>query len=196
MKFTLHELRACLDAAAELERLYLIRGGASDNPRKLRDHFLPIAQEYTKKAIEIFELDNGLLHESIYGFYVAEDKGFSILLSKGMDESQTRFVVCKELFHAILHNDGSNIVDICAHLDEVEIAFPVIDSDPGAAVKSEFLAEIAAMEFLFPFKARVEELKVNPIDFAKIADKYLIPQYLVEFYLHPIYMTELGAMEK
>jgi Zn-dependent peptidase ImmA (M78 family) len=196
MKFSLHELRSSLDAAAEFDRLYHQRAEASQSPRKLRDHFLPLAREYTGHNIEAFELDEKLPHESIYGYFVAEEKGFSILISKGQTfhEPQVRFVLCKEIFHGILKSDGSNAKDVCGHLDEIEVAFPVRDSEPGAAVKSELLAEIAAMEFLFPFKARIEELKQSPIDYAEIAERYLIPQYLVEIYLHPSYMAELGAM--
>lgn len=199
MKFTLHELRSYLDAAAEFERRYQERATPTDNPRKLRDHFLPLAREYTGKDIQAFELDELLPHETIHGSCIAEKDGFSILINRsrnGHDESQVRFVLCKEIFHGILQEDGSNVTDICGHLDEVSVSFPMPDSDPKPSVKSEFLAEIAAMEFLFPYKARVIELQFGKVDFAQISEKYLIPQYYVEVYLDKSFMSELGAMVK
>lgn len=194
MKFTIQELRACLDAAGAFSEHYRLRAAPAQSPRKLRDHFLPIACEHTHHNIEAFVLDVPLKHGTIYGSYCAEAEGFSILLAAGMNEDQIRFVLCKEIFHAILHDASSNITDVCDHLDGVAISFPVRDSEPALSVKSEFLAEIAAMEFLFPYEARVTELAAAQINYAKIAEKYLIPQYLVEIYLHETYMSELGAM--
>jgi hypothetical protein len=196
MEISIHELRACLDRAAEFtERYNAYVGSDANNPRKSRDDLLKVAREYTAEEIEIFLLDEPLKHETIYGFCVKEEKGYSILLSTGLPEDLTRFVLCKELFHVMIDGDvSSRNPNVCDHLEQVVIAFPVADSKPGKGVVSELLAEIGAMEFLFPYKARMEELASAAVDFQAIATKYLIPQYLVEIYLHPSYITELGAM--
>jgi Zn-dependent peptidase ImmA (M78 family) len=197
MKFSIQELRRCLDVAAEFSRRYAAYVAPDTSARKSRDDLLSVAQEYAGKEIGVFLLDEPLEHETIYGYYVAEANGFSILLRTGLPEDLIRFVLCKELLHVILDDKPeSRTIDVSVHLEQVSIAFSVADSDPSPAVKSELLAEVAAMEFFFPYKARVEELKANPPDYQKIAEKYCIPQYLVEIYLHPTFMSELGAMEK
>jgi hypothetical protein len=195
MKISVHELRGCLDIAAEFTRQYKEYVAPASGSRKSRDDLLHVAQELTGKEIDIYELDEPLEHETIYGYFVAEANGYSILLRTGLHEDVIRYVLCKELFHVMLDaNTEYRTTDTCGHLDQVAISFPVTDSEPGPAVRSEVLAEIGAMEFLFPYTARIEELATTPVDFQTITDKYKIPQYLVERYLHPTYMAELGAM--
>jgi Zn-dependent peptidase ImmA (M78 family) len=201
MKLLPHELRRCLDAAAEFSRRYDAHVAPHTGPKKSRDDLLHVAQAMIGKEIGVYELDDPIEHETIHGFYVREADGYSILLRTELPEEQIRFVLCKELFHVMLDDKPESCTtDVLAHLEQVALSFPVVDSDPSPAVKSEFLAEIAAMEFFFPYRVRAEELKAagssTGPNFPQIAGKYGLPQYLIEIYLHPAFMTELGAMEQ
>ena len=64
--------------------------------------------------------------------------------------------------------------------------------EPAESVAVEFFAEVAAMEFLFPYCCRIKELagQFNG-NFLAIAEKYRTPQVLVEKYLSKGYMEFL-----
>ncbi|MEZ0260914.1 MAG: hypothetical protein ACAH80_07880, partial [Alphaproteobacteria bacterium] len=75
------------------------------------------------------------------------------------------------------------------------VAFPASSSRPRRSVVCEQLAEIAAMEFLYPFKYRMYDAQQKSIDYHHIAKHYRIPQVYVEEYLDPQVMKTLGAFQ-
>lgn len=84
-----------------------------------------------------------------------EDKAIIQTLrnDKGLNDCWTRFIRCKEIGHLILDGVASytdNIEQLVHELVEVKVL--AIDSSPAA--KSEALAEMAAIELLFPMAIR------------------------------------------
>jgi Zn-dependent peptidase ImmA (M78 family) len=139
--------------------------------------------EYLGKKIELKELLNVQAQDnSIRGYYLSFGDRYEICLLAGMNFCWRRFVACKELFHVILDDERYRTTDIYNHVEEVIAKFPVAVM-AGSAVVSEALAEIAAMEFLFPYPDRRRILTAGSPDYLAIAQRYKIPQALVEEYL-------------
>ncbi len=197
MRISLRELRFTLDIAADISRRHdaYVRDDAL--PKKDRDDVQAVVQERLGGSpIEIYELNDRLEHETIVGYYVAEDVGYSVLVSAGLDEDDLRFVVCKELLHILIdvHNKEYRSTDMCGHLDEMALSFLATTEEPKPSVRAEWLAEICAMELLFPYTDRKKELEAGNVDFKAVAEKYGVPQYHVERYLQQRTMEEIGAM--
>jgi Zn-dependent peptidase ImmA (M78 family) len=191
------DLRAAMDAAAELTaqyELYVLNGV---HPHKSVQDVLWMFKEYLNKNITVLELNEPLPHNSIKGFYLCKHDGtYDVVLAVGLEIEWKRFVLCKELFHILLDQAEYRTTNIYDHLEEVTTAFPMLESRPGPAVISEAMAEFAAMEFLFPYSARKQELAAagaGSVDYAQIVAKYRIPQLYVERYLSPPYMEYFGA---
>lgn len=86
-------------------------------------------------------------------------------------------------------------MNINEHLQSVLNDFPSEDAKPNRSVASEWLTEMATMEFLFPYEKRKSELSASAhgqLNYRNIAQKYRIPQVKVERYLSAEYMENLG----
>jgi hypothetical protein len=66
----------------------------------------------------------------------------------------------------------------------------------SGGASQEFIAEIAAMEYLFPFKERIKIYKQGNIDFDAIATEYKIPRLMVEKFLTKYRMQSLQVCYK
>lgn len=190
------DVKACLEKATEIVEQYRIY---ALHPRDLRslDDLQWILATYLERAVDIFDLriptdDNRVVR----GMFVAKKDGsYMIFRLADLGDRERRFVTCKEMFHVILDSEKCRNMDIIGHLEAAQVSFSIDDSSPDDAVKLEVLAEIGAMEFLFPYSKRLEELAAdadNP-DFGRIAAHYGVPQVYVEQYLSDHYMAELGA---
>lgn len=195
------EIRACLDKALELTAQYKLYVLASDGFPKSIDDFEWICSEYLGFKIEIYELDDLQVHKdkvppeqwAIRGFYLSMGTNYEVYILGGQNPCWNRFVRTKELFHMLMDQDCYRTTEIYHHIKEVAAKFPQIDSIPGRSAVSEMMAEIAAMEFIFPYERRlIEKVGRNP-DYYRIAEYYKIPQYYVEKYLDDGMMKTLGA---
>lgn len=194
MEIGIDDIRRSLDKARELTEHY--------NQYVLNHQRLPrsvqdlqwVMEQYLECRIEVFELDSPVPHNTVLGTYVRLPDRCHVILQPGLNFCWSRFVLCKELFHVVLDHPECRVTDIDKHLAEVVAVFPVLESRPGPTTVSEVLPEIAAMEFLFPYTQRRERLAASPSpDFLAIAEEFKIPQVLVEDYLSPSYMDNLGA---
>jgi len=190
---SLKDVRHCLDKAAEMTeqyKLYVL--AAASFPRSV-DDLLWLCQEHEQKNITDVSLD--LKDRTILGAYLNLGASYVIIVGANLNFCWKRFVLCKELFHVLLDAPEYRRMNIYEHLEEVKTTFPLLESRPGPSTVCEAMAEMAAMEFLFPYAARVEELEKNASpDYLAIAQKYKIPQVYVEEYMSPSYMENLGAM--
>ncbi len=89
-------------------------------------------------------------------------------------------------------------MDIYGHVQEAASSFSIEneDANPESPVATEFLAEIAAMEFLLPYakrKAILDHANGEP-DYAMVARIYGIPQVYVEGYLSDRMMSEFAKI--
>src|SRR5579862_3248770 len=189
------DIRFCLDKAAEIAEQYRLYVLDSNNAKKSLDDLLWICEEYLKLKIFRGVLKNMPASESsIRGLYILLDDSFEIYLLSDMNFCWTRFVLCKELFHGLMDKEEYRNSMIYGHIKEVVEKFPEAQSHPSPAAVSELLAEIAAMEFLYPYRERLTDIagKTN-IDYLAIAEHYKIPQYYVEKYLGEGWIKYLGA---
>jgi Zn-dependent peptidase ImmA (M78 family) len=189
----IQDLRFCLDKASELSELYHMHVLGTPHSKKSIDDLVWVCTTYLQKNITLQELDASVTRKSINGFYVSYGTSYKIVLHSGMNLCWRRFVLCKELFHVLIDAEPYRSMDISAHVEEVTSTFPVLESKPGQPAISEMMAEIAAMEFMFPYANRLQELANTPIAYIGIAEKYKIPQVFVEQYLSESYMQYLGA---
>ena len=82
-------------------------------------------------------------------------------------------------------------MDLSDHVSDYGLTLRSSETEnPKCAVAWETLAEIAAMEFLFPHAMRAKTLaEVNPMDYARIASLYGVPRPALE------QMCSAGNME-
>lgn len=152
---------------------------------------LDICKKYLQKNINTFVHDTPWDDGSILGFFVAYPDRYEICLLNGMNYCYNKFALCKELFHIVIENPEFQSVNF-----EYTINKCVNGGALNGADSNEYVAEIAAMEYLFPFKNRVEIYKSGNIDFEKVAMDYRIPRLLVEKYLTDYRMKTLAECYK
>lgn len=189
------DIRICLDKAREMGEHYVLYVLQRDFPRSVVD-LKWICEEYLHLRIRPRLLPLPAAQSSIRGLYMSTPDGYEIYLLSGMNYCWNRFVFCKEMFHVLLDKDEYRNMQIYEHIEEVALKFPEPRSHPSQAAVSELMAEIAAMEFLFPFKDRLLQLGGKPldqVDSLAIAQLYKIPQYYVEKYLSQPWMEYIGA---
>lgn len=125
------------------------------------------------------------------GKYISNDDGtYEIIILPGQKFCWNRFVLCKELFHVLLDVEDKQRIfahnDVDAHLEKY-----MYEDSPDSSplnVQSEWLAEFAAMEFLFPHAHRAKQIDV---DSAVLAERYKVPKQKVEEYMRPKYIEML-----
>lgn len=193
MKFQDKDLAHCMLKAKELSEHYMTYALAADSPERSVDLLKEMCARYCAKTVKLEELDIQKDDTTVWGacFALEAENQYDIAYVAGLNYCWKRFVICKELFHAVLETQGHHNLNIEAHVEEVTLSFPVDDLEPSEAVKSEFLTEITAMQFLFPYCERIKELDglaAGNFNFRAIAEKYKVPQILVERYLSKHYM--------
>jgi Zn-dependent peptidase ImmA (M78 family) len=132
----------------------------------------------------------------VRGFYIPKGDQYLIFFVSDLSDEMLRYVKCKELFQIILDTEALRTVDIIELVRNMILRSSPESADLnlGHTTNSETIAEIAAWEFLFPYKDRVA-LKgtVNgKDDYAKLASDYGMPQYMIERCLSDEMMTALG----
>jgi Zn-dependent peptidase ImmA (M78 family) len=127
----------------------------------------------------------------LYGVCILEPTKAIILYAHHLNLCWQRFTICKELFHIVLDKDEYRSMDIYQHIENITLSFPIDDSMPSKPVACEFLAELAAMEFLLPYSSRDNLRTSATFDAKQVAEKFKIPLLLVEKYLSVDYMKNL-----
>jgi len=182
MRLLVQEIARCLDCARELREQYKLMCLRGDATRKSIDQLKNLIENYLGKAVSVHTLARQ--RSSIKAFYFAmKDGTYEIYLLAGMGDEEKRFAYCKELFHVVIDVEAYHNTNLHDHVYEVVATFPVTDSTPSPSVQSEKLAELAAMEFMFPYEDRQHILEgtKNP-DAAEIASRYGVPQPYIELY--------------
>ena len=190
------DLLYCLRRVREVNEHYRLTNlGGDEYPRDI-DRLHATSQAILATSITLFPL--GLAENSVVlGFCLelAEGQGYDIGYADGLSAELTRVVVAKEIFHAVIKRDEYRSMNILGHIEALTAAFPDDNSKPAASIQIELVAEIAAMEFLFPLAKREEEL-LQMRDPAEIAAQYGVPRFLVEKYLSDNFMDGLRRAAK
>jgi Zn-dependent peptidase ImmA (M78 family) len=181
-----------LDKAKEMadyQKQYAINGDAT---RKSIDDFKWIIETYLEETVNIVEIEIPAASSSIRGWIVTYEDRYEIVVLDEKNFCWKRFVTCKELFHVVLDQELFHNMDMAKQIEE--IALDSMDVKPAASFNafSEALAEIATIEFMFPFADRVAVLENikdgDEIPAAELAERYKIPKVWVERVLSPSMM--------
>ncbi|BCX42736.1 MULTISPECIES: hypothetical protein [Stenotrophomonas] len=172
---------------------------APDASARSMDDMIWVVGEYLQKKVEVNDLDVLADDKVIRGMFAAfEDGHYEIFLLGELNERERRVVTTKEMMHVLLDEEDCRNMDIYGHVQEAASSFSIEneDANPESPVATEFLAEIAAMEFLLPYakrKAILEHANGEP-DYAMVARVYGIPQVYVEGYLSDRMMSEFATI--
>jgi len=190
-------LDAALRTVGEIDAWYRLKFIASDDPQRSVDRLREVCAEHLGLDIELLELQ-GFDHVSsaIWGMFVLyAPKKAHILIASGLNFCHQRMVICKELFHAVLDGAGQyRNPDFEGHVKATTLALSdTISSIPTPSVQFEVIVEIAAMEFLFPYKERAQLIAQGgtSLDTDALAQRYKIPKVMLERYLSDGWMELL-----
>jgi len=189
----------CLEKAKEMSEAYELYVRAPDASARSMDDMIWVVGEYLQKKVEVNDLDVLADDKVIRGMFAAfEDGHYEIFLLGELNERERRVVTTKEMMHVLLDEEDCRNMDIYGHVQEAASSFSIEneDANPESPVATEFLAEIAAMEFLLPYakrKAILEHANGEP-DYAMVARVYGIPQVYVEGYLSDRMMSEFATI--
>lgn len=112
--------------------------------------------------------------------YSSLENWVEIRYASHLDETWRRFVVCKELCHALEEDDGCHSVTVSG-MDNLVNAFSLASKKGARPAKqdppitAEFLAEAAAIELLCPMPVRREIEAQHLEDYEKPCAEYGIP---------------------
>lgn len=159
-----------------------------DHQNKSDSDLLDICTRYLNESIKTLTHHTPWDNGSILAFFVAYDDHYDICLLDGLNYCYKKFALCKELFHIVIEKPEFLSINY-----EETIGKCVNGGALNGAYSNEYVAEIAAMEYLFPFKHREEIIANGNIDFDSIASTYRIPRLLVEKYLNEYRMEGLRS---
>lgn len=202
MQIEIDKLKKAIDQAKEINEIYELHYiGAKNNNVKSTDDLRDLCSKYLQKNIDFYE--HKLMHHKdhpIRGFFLAFDKGnrYEVALLSSQNYCWRRLVLCKELFHVILYDNNNCNKSIKSLIDEATTEKLQTERNKPTyePLQWELLAEIAAMEFLFPYSERekiIARLNVssNNPNYGEIAEQYKIPRAIVEQYLSTSRMSVL-----
>lgn len=185
-------LKVALEKSNEMSEKFKLFCLDATNPVKSIDELQRICKSEIGKNIEVLEHQIHYEAQPIKSYVLSfNDDSYQIVYLAGQNLCWRRMVLCKELFHVLLDDEDSRNKSVKSLIDEATFQCIQIPSPqkitPSKALQMEWLAEAAAMEFLFPYKERESVLtRLSPgeeIDYGKIAERYKVPRFYVEQYL-------------
>lgn len=188
-------LKRCYALANELAEQYALYA-RTDHDKKSMDDLIHVFKDYMNNGATIVlkDLDIAAKPDSVVrGAMLRRGNIYEIYVIEGDVEENRRFVTCKELFQTLLDDEDMWNMNLNAHVQELGAADFIVNA-ASAAVESEKLAEIAAMQFLYPYQERVADIariRSGECTYQKISDHYGLPQIYVEIYLNEIVMDKL-----
>lgn len=188
----------------KLERSIKLARDISDNysnyaldPRtnvKSTDYLRDICKQYLNKNIEYSLHKMPFTDGLTKGFYISKkDDSYEVVLLSGLNFCWKRLVLCKELFHVVLDEEESRHETVNQLVDDIAMHINLENGNeaPSLPLQTEFLAEISAMEFLFPYTERTLKISSGKLDYSAIAEQYKLPRFYVEMYLSNSFMDVL-----
>jgi Zn-dependent peptidase ImmA (M78 family) len=168
--------------------------------------FLPISVDAAKEVIE--ELSGysvtmrSVSFEAKHVFARVEkyrDKTATVDVRHSLSEDWKRFVAAKELLHLIIDKDedmspyGDETLDKLVRDGHIGIISQNGDKPPA---QSELIAEVAAMELLYPIQNRrgdLEDVRAERSSFAKLSLRYGMPPNFIDTVFSDGYLQTLTA---
>lgn len=185
-----------LSKVAEIKEVYGLRYLASDATKRSVDKLLDLCRSYLEKKIDWHVHSDSALNHFVQSFVIVKDEGYEICTLSDLNNCWKRFVLCKEIFHIILDSEEDWNSSLEDHLINFHGGITELESEVSGSAQAELLAEIAAMEFLFPYKERIALNKNGYVDYSAIAERYKIPRYFAERYLTKAYIENLQPFHR
>lgn len=193
------DVEFCLRKAYEIRTLRKLYFLGHDTIKRSVDDLYDLCVEQLNRPVTIHELNMDAGENEIRGLFMAKADGtYDIYLLGDLSPNEHRFVRCKELFHVVLDQDECHNMKLFEHIEDTNQSLQVVSHEPDeeaakTPVASELLAEVAAMEYMFPYKERVIFLQTagEYPDTAALAKRYGIPIAHVERYLTKGMMEQL-----
>lgn len=189
-------LEAVIAKANEVNDHYKLTHLTGNATQKIMDYILDSCDKLGVQNVHMSEVDLPFSDSAVYSMCVMTQDGADIVLAKGLNHCWQRYTICKELFHLLIDDEKYRNLDIFAHSEAVTISYSLDESRPDLGVAAEFLAEVAAMEFLFPYAERELQMRNGQPNYPAIAQQYRIPQLLVDRYLSPHLMSTLKKVSR
>lgn len=184
-------LLSCLEKVAVFAETFELHTFPKENHRSI-DKLVEIYNKYQSWPTTLVELPIQATDSALHGMFIKmEDGSMTVAIAEGLSYEWTRFVICKELMHGLLDEDGFRDMNIAEHIGSMQLSFPDNESRPPITVQVEFLAEVAAMEFLLPYSARKQAV-ASGLDLKDLAKAYGVPLKMVEVYCADSYMSHLN----
>ena len=193
MIITKTEIQETISSVENIRQIYKLQYIGSDATKRSVDGLLELCRTYLKKKIEVSLHDDSALNHLVQSFVLVKDDGYEICLLGDLNNCWKRFALCKELFHIILDKEEFRNPSLEEHLED--FFGGIVEPEHQActlSAKAEYLAEFAAMEFLFPYSERLVLHEDEKVDFSAVAERYKIPRYFAERYLTKRYMASFG----
>ena len=145
-------------------------------------------------AFDDYELNLPAKGQPIFGSMIQTGDSYNIFLLSGLNRCWKRFVLCKEIFHIILDiDDKLDVFKNSNWSEQVEktlFNIPNVTTTTEDCAAVEALAEICAMELLFPYEWRVNYISEGKsVD--EIANIVLLPKALIEKFISKSIMESL-----
>ena len=169
-----------------------------------RNNFLPISVDAAKEVIEELSgysvVMRSVSFEATHIFARVEkykDKTATIDVRHNLSDQWKRFVSSKELLHLIIDKDedmspyGDETLDKLVRDGHIGVISQNGDKPPA---QSELIAEVAAMELLYPMQNREGDLKLlsdEKTSMRKLSIQYGIPDNFVETAFDTGYLSVL-----
>jgi hypothetical protein len=184
------KVASALSKVSEIRHIYKLRYLAADASERSVNNLLDLCRAYLEKQIDLFVHSDSAFNHKVWSFVIVKDFGYEICTLNDLNNCWKRFVLCKELFHIILDCESDRNASLEEHLDNFFGGITELEAKVSGSAQAEILAEIAAMEFLFPYVDRLKMIQHN-IEFSDVAERYKIPRYFAERYMTKQYVEKL-----
>lgn len=186
---------AAFELARELDEMLWMSGTGATFPYLSVDQFRDLVADRTAVAIRLRTID--VETKAVYGFIERwEEAGNKacIYIVKNIPPRWKRFVGVKELCHLVLDNKDDWSPDGADTLQRLTFTVGITDIDAleNRAFRSENVAEMAAIELLYPHEDRrqhVADILAKKTDVPTIAAKYRLPEVIIQMVLTPAYLS-------
>lgn len=190
MRISQEDLQRCFAMVATVCEAYEARELARHNVRSV-DSLVAIASDVAGRPVTVRYLAERADERLVKGMCVIRADRCDVVILAGLNTCWHRFVLCKELFHAFLDCDEYRSMDLEKHLESMFSLFQVDPEDTDKTTNAEIIAELAAMEFLFPYKARVACIEAGK-SIESMALQYRVPNQILGRYLTAANMEALA----
>lgn len=181
MSVPIKEMVRCFVLAKHVDHNYWWHTPTEEGARILVENVQKVVSKMTGVEIEKEIVD--IEENSIRGFIDRYPGKAKIFITSGQSIPWQKFSVVKELSHILYDMEDSYEPDPDVTMDQLlQYVGPFLDGEMSAALLSEHIAEILAMEIYYPLEFRTEDHKFlkDGGDISELVEKRQVPQLIIE----------------